>query len=115
MSRYSILRFAVILGLLATTAPPARRVAAATALELYGTFHALGVVVSLTAGEDANQNATASLSYRRHSQPVLPGQRERRLSDRVPSDARQRHAVCRQPVLADTGHGVRRHGDVFGS
>jgi len=38
--------------------------AAAASLELYGTFHSMGVIVSLTAGEDANQNAAASVEYR---------------------------------------------------
>jgi hypothetical protein len=48
--------------LLTTWAPPTAH--AATALELYGTFHAMGVVVNLTAGEDSDQDATASVSYR---------------------------------------------------
>ena len=42
--------------------PPAAQ--AAAALELYGNFHAMGVVVNLTAGEDPDQDATASVSYR---------------------------------------------------
>ena len=36
----------------------------ATPMELYGTFNAMGVIVTLTAGEDPNQNAVAALSYR---------------------------------------------------
>ncbi len=36
----------------------------AASLDLYGTFHAMGVVVNLTGGEDPNQNATGSVSYR---------------------------------------------------
>ncbi len=42
---------------------PNGAIAAAT-MELYGTFHAMGVIVSLTAGEDPNQNAVAALSWR---------------------------------------------------
>jgi hypothetical protein len=33
-------------------------------MELYGTFHAMGVIVTLTGAEDPDQDATASLSYR---------------------------------------------------
>jgi hypothetical protein len=40
------------------------RAGAATSMELYGTFHAMGVIVSLTAGEDPDQDAVALLSYR---------------------------------------------------
>src|SRR5512137_2399672 len=37
---------------------------AAAQMELYGTFHAMGVIVDLTAGEDPDQDAVAVLSYR---------------------------------------------------
>jgi hypothetical protein len=40
---------------------PAR---AEAALELYGTFHAMGVIVNLTGGEDPNQNAVPSNTAR---------------------------------------------------
>ena len=33
-------------------------------LELYGTFHAMGVIATLPAGSDSNQNAVANLDYR---------------------------------------------------
>jgi len=33
-------------------------------LELYGTFHAMGVIATLPAGTDANSNAVANLEYR---------------------------------------------------
>ncbi|NVN90407.1 MAG: right-handed parallel beta-helix repeat-containing protein [Desulfuromonadales bacterium] len=33
-------------------------------MELYGTFQAMGVIVTLTAGEDSDQDAAAALSYR---------------------------------------------------
>jgi len=51
------------LALLASLLAPLRSEAAAN-LELYGTFESMGVIVTLTGGEDANQNATASLEYR---------------------------------------------------
>lgn len=44
-------------------AHPARS-GAATVMELYGTFHAMGVIVTLTAGEDPDQDAAATLSCR---------------------------------------------------
>ena len=52
---------ALLLAAAALMAPPAR---AATVLEVYGTFHSMGVIVTLTAGEDPNGNATAAVSYR---------------------------------------------------
>ena len=41
--------------------PPAH---ADASLELYGTFHAMGVIVTLDAGDDPQRNATASVEYR---------------------------------------------------
>jgi hypothetical protein len=52
----------LLLAVAATAAPLGA--AAATTLELYGTFQSMGVIVSLTSGEDANQNAMASVVYR---------------------------------------------------
>jgi hypothetical protein len=43
-------------------APPVAN--AAASLELYGTFQAMGVVVTLGAGDDPDQNAVASVTYR---------------------------------------------------
>lgn len=40
------------------------QVGAAVVMELYGTFHSMGVIVTLNAGEDPDQDAIASLSYR---------------------------------------------------
>ncbi len=51
----------LLMGLLTMRPVPVR---AAAALELYGTFQAMGVIVNLTAGEDANQNAVAAVAYR---------------------------------------------------
>jgi PKD repeat protein len=39
---------------------------AAASIELYGTFNAMGVTVTMGAGDDPDQDATASLSYRLH-------------------------------------------------
>ncbi len=57
-------RFLLSLGLVLAACGQTPSALAATSLELYGTFHAMGVIVALTAGEDANQNAVASVSYR---------------------------------------------------
>jgi hypothetical protein len=51
--------------------PPAR---AAAALELYGTFNAMGVIVSLDASDDPDRDATADVEYRvAGSGPYRPG------------------------------------------
>ncbi len=57
----TVLITSLILAMLFTR--PARAGAAAV-MELYGTFQAMGVIVSLTAGEDPDQDAVAALSYR---------------------------------------------------
>jgi len=44
-----------------TTAAPPR---ATTSLELYGTFHSMGVIVSIGATDDPDQTATVSVEYR---------------------------------------------------
>jgi hypothetical protein len=43
---------------------PSMKSQAAAALELYGTFEAMGVIVNLTAGEDPDRDATAQVEYR---------------------------------------------------
>ena len=53
----------VLLGL-ACVLWPASQAHAAAGLELYGTFHAMGVIVTMDASDDANQNAVAAVSYR---------------------------------------------------
>jgi hypothetical protein len=50
--------------------PPAR---AAASLELYGTFHSLGVIVTIGSGDDPDQDATASVSYRISGGSYQPG------------------------------------------
>lgn len=43
---------------------------AAASLELYGTFHAMGVIVTLAAGDDPDQNAIAGVEYRLNGSSV---------------------------------------------
>jgi hypothetical protein len=42
-------------------------------LELYGTFHAMGITVAIAAADDSNQNTTASVAYRTGGQPYQAG------------------------------------------
>jgi hypothetical protein len=58
-------RIALIISLLTAMllTHPARS-GAATTMELYGTFQAMGVIVTLTAAEDQDQDAVALLSCR---------------------------------------------------
>jgi hypothetical protein len=78
MTRHSSLALRVLLcwSLLAvlivsaSSPPPAR---AAASLELYGTFHALGVIVTIGSGDDPDQDATANVSYRTGSGSYQPG------------------------------------------
>ncbi|MBL8095746.1 MAG: right-handed parallel beta-helix repeat-containing protein [Anaerolineales bacterium] len=76
MKSLSFVRLALSLGVLSTIALPAPRALAAASLEVYGTFHSMGVIITLSGGEDPNQNATASLSYRLSGvgayQPAFP-------------------------------------------
>jgi hypothetical protein len=51
----------LLAGLLITPSPPVR---AAASLELYGTFHAMGVIASLGASDDPDGDATAGVEYR---------------------------------------------------
>ncbi|MFN8598731.1 MAG: right-handed parallel beta-helix repeat-containing protein [Anaerolineae bacterium] len=61
----------LLLAMVTNPIPPAR---AATALELYGTFQAMGVIVNLAPSDDANQNAVAAVAYRvSGSGPYLQG------------------------------------------
>jgi hypothetical protein len=52
---------AALLCFLLVQASPVR---AAATLELYGTFHAMGIIAPLEAGDDPEENATARLEYR---------------------------------------------------
>jgi hypothetical protein len=46
---------------------------AGTVLELYGTFHAMGITVTLTDTDDPNENAVATVEYRQGSEPYRAG------------------------------------------
>jgi hypothetical protein len=59
--RLLVLLFSLLAGLLSRPMPAAR---AAASLELYGTFQAMGVVVTVDVGDDPDQDATASVEYR---------------------------------------------------
>jgi hypothetical protein len=52
---------AILLGL---AWPPAPSAHAGAALELYGTFQSMGIIVTLDAGDDPDLDATASVEYR---------------------------------------------------
>ncbi len=54
----------VVVILLVQTLPATPPAHAAAQLELYGTFHAMGVIVTLTGGEDPDRDAAASVEYR---------------------------------------------------
>ena len=56
---------ALLLVLLILSAPPAH---AAASLELYGTFHAMGIIVTLDGSDDPDGDATAAVAYRQASQ-----------------------------------------------
>ncbi|MBI3967268.1 MAG: right-handed parallel beta-helix repeat-containing protein [Chloroflexi bacterium] len=47
--------------------------AALPTVELYGTFHSMGVIVTLAAVDDPNQDATAGLEYRTGTEPYQAG------------------------------------------
>jgi hypothetical protein len=61
---------AAVLLISALPTPPAR---AAASLELYGTFHAMGVIVTIGSGDDPDQDATANVSYRTGNGSYQPG------------------------------------------
>jgi hypothetical protein len=50
--------------LVALILSPVAPVGAAASLELYGTFHAMGVIVTIGAADDPDEDATASVEYR---------------------------------------------------
>ncbi|HUW14751.1 MAG TPA: hypothetical protein VM537_33840, partial [Anaerolineae bacterium] len=59
--RSGLIPLALLAGLRVWPAPPAR---AAASQELYGTFHAMGIIVTLDGSEDPDGDATASVAYR---------------------------------------------------
>jgi parallel beta-helix repeat protein len=59
-----------MLGLLVPTSP---RVRATASLELYGTIHAMGVIVTVADTDDPDRDAVASVTYRTGSDPYRAG------------------------------------------
>ena len=92
-------RFIVLCALLAL--PSAAR--AAVTLDLYGTFESMGVTVTLAAGDDPDQDASASVEYRAVNGSFAGGLPLVRLS---------LHPDGRQPVLALTRHRLRGAGQL---
>jgi len=68
--RSLLLVLVLMAGVLSPSSSPVR---AAATLELYGTFHAMGVIVTLAAADDPDQDATASVEYRIGSEPYHAG------------------------------------------
>lgn len=56
-------------------------VRAAASLELYGTFHAMGVIVTIAASDDRDGDATAAVAYRADSDPYRAGFPLARIAD----------------------------------
>jgi len=54
----------LVLFLAGSLVSPLRPARAAGALELYGTFHAMGVIVTIGTGDDPDQDAIANVKYR---------------------------------------------------
>jgi hypothetical protein len=60
-TRQAFLILFLLMGLLLLPLPPAH---AAASLELYGTFHTMGVIVTIAGTDDPDSDATASVTYR---------------------------------------------------
>jgi hypothetical protein len=60
-TRSTLIVLALLTGLLLPPSPPAH---AAALLELYGTFHAMGIIVTLDGSDDPDGDAVASVEYR---------------------------------------------------
>lgn len=60
MKKLCAILILVLLGKILQTAPTS----ADAALELYGTFEAMGVIINLASGDDPDQDATATVEYR---------------------------------------------------
>ncbi len=60
-TRRLFLLLVLLVGLMGTLSAPVR---AAASLELYGTFHAMGVIITLDAGDDPDGDAVAAVEYR---------------------------------------------------
>jgi hypothetical protein len=63
----------MLVAALVVSALPTPLVRAAASLELYGTFHAMGVIITIGSGDDPNQNAAAKVAYRVSGGSYQPG------------------------------------------
>ena len=61
---FGVGRDLAILAILGLILWPASYVRADASLELYGTFHAMGVIVTIGASDDPDGDATANVAYR---------------------------------------------------
>jgi hypothetical protein len=71
----------LLLALLIALHAQGARASAAASIELYGTFHAMGVIVTIAADDDPDGDATASVAYRTGSQPYREGLPLSRVAD----------------------------------
>ncbi len=100
MKKWRIFFILTLLGTICQITPVPVR--AAAGLELYGTFEAMGVIVTLGAGDDPNSNAAAQVEYRvSGSGAYQPG---------FPLSRVAAGRFVGQPVLAGAGHDLRRAG-----
>ena len=56
--------FIVMIVFVSLLSPSIALAPADTELELYGTFHAMGVIVTIDSGDDPDQDAAANVAYR---------------------------------------------------
>ncbi len=68
-SRHILLPALLIIGVILSTSTSH----AAATLELYGTFHAMGIVINLDATDDPDRDAVANVSYRTGADPFKAG------------------------------------------
>jgi parallel beta-helix repeat protein len=68
-----IVRYLALLGFLTCLMWDISSAGAAADLELYGTFHAMGVIVTMDAGDDSDADAEASVTYRTGSEAFQSG------------------------------------------
>ena len=73
--RFSLKRFylCIVPACLAALLVPIPQARAAAGLELYGTFQCMGVLVTLDASDDPNEDAVAAVAYRSGSEAFQSG------------------------------------------
>lgn len=69
----NLFHFPILAGVLAGLLWMVPRAYAAATLELYGTFHAMGVIVTLDPSDDPDADAEASVAYRSGGDAFKPG------------------------------------------